>query len=349
MSQVGQFLSSFSGGIVTLNGDAGSATGGIVTIAGGTGISTVAGGATVTINLNSPVAIVNGGTNATSMANTDGVVYYDGTRLVTTTVGTAGYVLTSNGPGMAPTFQVGGGAGTVTSIIGTANQITASSPTGNVTLSIPATFIAPGSIASTTSVTVGNALTVTAGNTTLTPLNASGIVFNSAAGLLSTSATTNNAVQVGNATGQLTSLAVGANGSVLIGATGANPAFALLTSASGTITFTTGINTLNLEAAPIVNTYTSVNNAASPYTVLATDEYISVDTSGGAVTLRFPNAPVANRIWTVKDRLGNAATNNITVTTGGGIVDIDGAAIYTMNVNYQAINLIWNGASYEVY
>ena len=41
------------------------------------------------------------------MTNTDGVVYFDGTRLVTTTAGTATYVLTSNGAGFAPTYQVG--------------------------------------------------------------------------------------------------------------------------------------------------------------------------------------------------------------------------------------------------
>ena len=48
------------------------------------------------------------------MATTDGVVYYDGTRLVTTAVGTATNVLTSNGAGVAPTFQaVAASGGTV--------------------------------------------------------------------------------------------------------------------------------------------------------------------------------------------------------------------------------------------
>ncbi len=56
-----------------------------------------------------PVSIAQGGTNASSMTNTNGVNYYDGSAIVTTTVGTAGQVLTSNGPGVAPTFQSGGG------------------------------------------------------------------------------------------------------------------------------------------------------------------------------------------------------------------------------------------------
>jgi hypothetical protein len=55
-----------------------------------------------------PVAISQGGTNAATMTNTDGVVYYDGSLLNTTGVGTAGQVLTSNGAGVAPTFQAAG-------------------------------------------------------------------------------------------------------------------------------------------------------------------------------------------------------------------------------------------------
>jgi len=57
------------------------------------------------INSDIPIEISKGGTNASSMTNTNGVVYFDGTRLETTTVGTAGQVLTSNGAGSAPTMQ----------------------------------------------------------------------------------------------------------------------------------------------------------------------------------------------------------------------------------------------------
>jgi len=51
------------------------------------------------------VPIADGGTNASSMTNTYGVNYFDGTSIVTTTVGTATHILTSNGVGVAPTFQ----------------------------------------------------------------------------------------------------------------------------------------------------------------------------------------------------------------------------------------------------
>ena len=56
--------------------------------------------------------------------------------------------------------------------------------------------------------------------------------------------TTNHAIQIGNALGSLTSIAVGLNGQVPIGATGADPAFGTITSPDSSITFTTGANSL---------------------------------------------------------------------------------------------------------
>jgi hypothetical protein len=57
------------------------------------------------LNLTTPLAIAYGGTNANAMATAYGVNYYDGTRIVTTTAGTVAQVLTSNGAGVAPTYQ----------------------------------------------------------------------------------------------------------------------------------------------------------------------------------------------------------------------------------------------------
>ena len=55
----------------------------------------------------------------------------------------------------------------VSSVTGTANEITASPTTGAVVLSIPSTFVAPGSIAATSTVTGGTGLVATTGNLTL--------------------------------------------------------------------------------------------------------------------------------------------------------------------------------------
>lgn len=65
--------------------------------------------------------IVEGGTNATSMATVDGTAYFDGTRVVVTPTGTGLQVLTSNGAGMAPTYQ-NTSAGSGVSILGITNQ-----------------------------------------------------------------------------------------------------------------------------------------------------------------------------------------------------------------------------------
>jgi Pectate lyase superfamily protein len=80
--------------------------------------------------------------------------------------GAAGTVLASNGVSSNPSFQALSGLA-VTSVTGTANQVTASPTTGAVTLSTPSTFIAPGSIASTTSLTAGNGFTVTTGTSNI--------------------------------------------------------------------------------------------------------------------------------------------------------------------------------------
>lgn len=96
-------------------------------------------------------------------------------------------------------------------------------------------------------------------------------------------------------------------------------------------------------------TVTSVNNAASPYTVLSTDYFLSCDVTAGVITVRLPNAPATGRVFIIKDLVGLAATSNITITTVGGAVNIDGATSYVMNTAYQSANVVFNGTSYMVY
>lgn len=116
----------------------------------------------------------------------------------------------------------------------------------------------------------------------------------------------------------------------------------ITTSGSGntvTITFTGALNL----------TVTSVNHAASPYTALITDNFLACQTSTGTITLLLPNAPVTGKVYIIKDSNGAAAASNISVTTVGGAVTIDGQTTYTMNVNYQSISVIFDGVSYEVF
>lgn len=117
-----------------------------------------------------------------------------------------------------------------------------------------------------------------------------------------------------------------------------------------TVTGNPGTSTLTITSSGITNlTYTGINHAASPYTVLLTDDYISADVTAGVITVLLPNAPATGKVYIIKDKVGLAATSNITVTTVGGAVTIDGATSFVMNTNFEAIQVIFNGVSYEVF
>lgn len=126
---------------------------------------------------------------------------------------------TSSSTGLSANWvEIATSSGGVLSIIGTANEITASSPTGNVTLSVPSTFIAPGSIAATTTVTAGTGITATTGNIAASSGNitASGTVTGGT-GLI---ATTGNLTLSGTGSGLVTTPTVGTPGAGPITANG---------------------------------------------------------------------------------------------------------------------------------
>lgn len=106
---------------------------------------------------------------------------------------------------------------------------------------------------------------------------------------------------------------------------------------------------LGEQAMPSATSYTYTNVATSPYVVLSTDQYISVDSSGGPRTIQLPNAATLGQVFVIKDRAGTAATNNITITTVGGVVTIDGSATYVMNTAYQSVQVIGNSLGYEIF
>lgn len=86
--------------------------------------------------------------------------------------GTTGAIVTLTGGSGGAISPVAGDI----DLLGTASQITSTGTAGTITFSIPAAFIAPGSIASTTTVTSGTALvattSVTAGTTVTATLGA---------------------------------------------------------------------------------------------------------------------------------------------------------------------------------
>lgn len=118
----------------------------------------------------------------------------------------------------------------------------------------------------------------------------------------------------------------------------------------GLNTVTSGaVSTLTVAASPAQYlTNYSVANVAT-YVATATDYYITVDTSTIPVTIQLPNAPTIYRRFIIKDSAGNAAAQNVTVTTVAGIKLLDGAATFVMNTNYQAIELVYDNFGYQIF
>lgn len=90
--------------------------------------------------------------------------------------------------------------------------------------------------------------------------------------------------------------------------------------------------------------------AAATYDLLITDDILHVTyTATGGVAIDLKTAQVtAGRCLVIKDAGGNAAANNITVTTEGG-EKIDGADTAVINSNYSSINLYCDGTNWFIY
>lgn len=93
--------------------------------------------------------------------------------------------------------------------------------------------------------------------------------------------------------------------------------------------------------------YTAVSSG--PYTVLSTDVFIGVTSSSAGISILLPDAPSTARHIVIKDTSGNCSTYNITVTTVGGTVTIDGQTSYTMNADYQSIDVLFDGTTYQIF
>lgn len=97
---------------------------------------------------------------------------------------------------------------------------------------------------------------------------------------------------------------------------------------------------------PTLDPFTSINAAASPYTVGGTDLDIGVVTSSGAVTINLPLSPATGRRLVIMDASGLAGTNNITIQGNGH--NINAASSLVLNTNYAGKMLIYNGAFWNI-
>jgi len=108
-------------------------------------------------------------------------------------------------------------------------------------------------------------------------------------------------------------------------------------------------STITITLTGAAAEYVNVTNAMSPYTVTPTDYFISVDASGGPVTINLPDAPSDNRQFIVKDRLGQAGTNNVTIKSLTSASTLDGQASYTFVDNYESLECLYNSSNYEIF
>jgi len=114
--------------------------------------------------------------------------------------------------------------------------------------------------------------------------------------------------------------------------------------AAGAIQLNSGTGGVVMDSGQTVNV-TSVNNAASPYTLLGSDFVIAADTSAGAVTITLPAAPATGRKIVVVDAAGNAAAQNITVSGNGNNIAGGGtlAATDVIDSDYGTMTLYFTG------
>jgi len=107
-------------------------------------------------------------------------------------------------------------------------------------------------------------------------------------------------------------------------------------------------------AAPVTMTagavkYRSKANSDSPYSVVASDYIIGVNTSGGAVEidLQAASSAGAGRMLIIKDVGGAAGTNNITIDPNGS-EKIDGQSTVVIAANSGSVMLFCDGSNYFI-
>ncbi len=312
MSQAGTKVTASSlGSVTTLTPDSGGAIGpngsGTIFIHGGPNIATSGAGNTVTVGFTGTLPVANGGTGDVTLP-IHTVLLGNGTSAINeTAVGTNGQVLigsTAADPAFSTLTSTGGtivfttGAHTLnletsgsTSNSFVTNSGTAT-PSAGVLNVVGGTNITTSGSGSTVTINLAATIPVSLGGTGDTSLTAHGVL-------------------VGEGTSAVAVTAVGSNGQVLIGATAADPAFATLTSTGGTITFTAGANTLNLEADSGGLVWTVITGASQA--LVKTNGYFA--NNAGTISFSLPGIAAVGDTFTVAG-MNNATGWTITQAAG---------------------------------
>lgn len=147
--------------------------------------------------------------------------------------------------------------------------------------------ISPSVIVETLTGNSGGAVGPTANNINVVGGTNINIVGNPGTSTLtaSVSGTTNHAVQIGNAGGTLTSVSVGATGTVLTGVTGADPVWSAPAAAAFTLTGNSGVATSSASNINVVTSSTTLNFQGSGANLtLDVPANILIGESGASIT-----------------------------------------------------------------
>jgi hypothetical protein len=271
---------------------------------------------------------------------------------------TAGLVLASNGVSADPSFQAVPGVGiTVTQhdvlVGGASNAIVSVSPstagfvlTSNGVSADPSFQAAPPTGLQTLTDGSANVISPSAG--TITFVNGQNVANLSGSGAHITfdvTGTSNHAVQIGNNSGNLTSIGLGATGQALVsGGSSADPAFGVLPVAgggSGTNTLTgvlTGNGTSAFTASPVTQYGVVVAGSANLLaTVSPGTTGLVLASNGVSANPSFQAVPGVGVTVTPFTTLVGAASNSIAGVgpgTSGNVLTSNGAGV---NPSYQPV------------
>lgn len=111
-----------------------------------------------------------------------------------------------------------------------------------------------------------------------------------------------------------------------------------------------GIKTTPLSSIDINGTQGVKRTQISGNTTLSNNYFVSVITSATTITVTLPPASgIGNRVYVIKDKSGNASTNNITIIPDGSDT-IDNISNFVISINYESIHLITDGINnWEVF
>lgn len=261
----------------------------------------------INANVITPLIVPNGGTGANTLT-LNGILVGNGTGAITAlSAATDGQLVigsTGNPPAVS-TLTAGAG-------------INITNGAGSITID---SLISQGIITlnGDTGFTVGTVVTLAGGNNMTTSASGSTVTFN-------VSGTTNHALQVGNALGSLTSLALGTTGQVLIGDTGANPVFAAL-----------GVNSGLTDHSLIL----SHNNSAFTALGVAADGQIPIGVTGSDPVLGSISAGTGISV------VNGAGTITVSSLVSQGIVSLNGdtGSATGTTVTLDGVNNITTAAS----